>query len=41
MTTPGKNDINDLDKNNSINAIKEQVRTFKENSTSVKSNSQQ
>ena len=37
---PGKNDKNDSDKNNSINAIKEQVGTSKEKSTSVKSNNQ-
>ena len=37
---PRKNDINDSDKNNSINAIKEQVGTSKENSTPVKSNNQ-
>ena len=38
--TLGKDDISDSDKNNSINAIKEQVATTKENSTSVKSNNQ-
>ena len=33
-------DINDSDKNNSVNAIKEQVATIKENSRSVESNNQ-
>ena len=33
-------DINDSDKNNSVNAIKEQVATIKENSSSVESNNQ-
>ena len=32
--------INDSDKNNSINAIKEQIATIKLNSRSVKSNNQ-
>ena len=38
--TQGKNEINDSENNNSINAIKEQVATIKENSTSVQSNNQ-
>ena len=38
--TLGKDDISDSDKNNSINAIKEEVATTKENSSSVKSNNQ-
>ena len=33
-------DINDSEKNNSVNAIKEQVATIKENSRSVESNNQ-
>ena len=39
-TSDNTQNINDLDKNNIINAIKEQVATIKESSTSVKSNNQ-
>ena len=40
ITSASIQSINDSDKNGSINAIKEQVATIKENSTSVKSNNQ-
>ena len=40
ITPDNTQGINDSDKNNSINAIKEQVATIKENSRSVKSNNQ-
>ena len=40
ITSDDTQGINDSDKNNSINAIKEQVATIKENSRSVKSNNQ-
>ena len=40
LTSDNTHSINDSDKNNSINAIKEQVATIKENSRSVKSNNQ-
>ena len=36
ITSDNTQSINDSDKNNSINAIKEQVATIKENITSVK-----
>ena len=38
--TQPKNDMNDLDKNNSVNEIKQQVETIKKNGTLVKSNNQ-
>ena len=40
ITSNNIQSINDSDKNNSINGIKEQVATIKENSTSVKSNNE-
>ena len=40
ITSGNTHSIKDSDKNNSINAIKEQVATIKENSTSAKSNNQ-
>ena len=40
ITSDNTQDINDSDKNNSVNAIKEQVATIKENSRSVESNNQ-
>ena len=40
ITSDNTQSINDSDKNNSMNAIKEQVATIKENSRSVKSNNQ-
>ena len=40
ITFDNSQSINDSDKNNSINAIKEQVATIKENIMSVKSNNQ-
>ena len=38
--TQPKSDMNDLYKNNSVNEIKQQVETIKENGTLVKSNNQ-
>ena len=38
ITSNNTQDINDPEKNNSVNAIKEQVTTIKENSRSVESN---
>ena len=40
ITSGNTQDINDSDKNNSVNTIKEQVATIKENSRSVESNNQ-
>ena len=40
ITSNNTQDINDPEKNNSVNAIKEQVTTIKENSRSVESNNQ-
>ena len=40
ITSDNTQDINDSDKNNGVNAIKEQVATIKENSRSVESNNQ-
>ena len=40
ITSDNTQDINDSDKNNGVNAIKEQVSTIKENSRSVESNNQ-
>ena len=40
ITSGNTRDINDSEKNNCVNAIKEQVATIKENSRSVESNNQ-
>ena len=40
ITSDNTQDINDSDKNNTVNTIKEQVATIKENSRSVESNNQ-
>ena len=40
VTSENTQDINDSDKNNTVNTIKEQVTTIKENSRSVESNNQ-
>ena len=40
ITSDNIRDINDSEKNNSVNAIKEQVTTIKENSRSVESTNQ-
>ena len=40
ITSDNTQGINNSEKNNSINAIKEQVATIKENSRSVESNNQ-
>ena len=40
ITSGSTHDINDSEKNNTVNATKEQLATIKENSRSVESNNQ-